>query len=237
MNKPNIDVVLSPIMLPIFDIEDHIVVVIDILRATSTICTALHYGAKGVIPVATIPACLEHKGEGYILAAERKGSVVDGFEFGNSPFEYMDGVIKDKTLVLTTTNGTRAIQESMAATHVVVGAFLNLDILCDWLIEQKKKVLLLCAGWKDNINMEDTLFAGAVLNKLKDGFTMESDGALFTEHYYSSNQHDLLNTMKKASHSLRLNKLGVSRDIQYCFQHNQAPVVPILEDGVLVNVL
>src|SRR5690606_5589350 len=158
-------------MLPFYNLENSIAVIIDIFRATSSICYGIHNGAEAIIPVSTIDECLSFKGNGSLLAAERDGAVVEGFDFGNSPFSYTAEKVEGKTVVLTTTNGTRAIQLSKDAKQVVVGSFLNLSALCDWLIQQEDSVVLVCAGWKANFSLEDSLFAGAVVEKLQDHFS------------------------------------------------------------------
>ncbi len=144
MPKPTIDICFSPYMLPIHEVKNKIVVVIDVLRATSTIVTAIHHGAKEVIPVSSVNECLLYRNKGFILAGEREGEKVQGFDLGNSPFEYMNGITKDKSIALTTTNGTIAIELSKAdATHVVAGSFLNLSVLCDWLIKENQDVFII----------------------------------------------------------------------------------------------
>lgn len=232
--KPNIEVCLSPLLLPLYDIRDSIVVVIDILRATSTICVALEHGVEKVIPVSSIEECEAFKDKDFILAAERKGQIVEGFTSGNSPFEYMNGKTKGKTLVLTTTNGTRAIMDSKTAYKVVAGSFLNLDVLCEWLMDEKRNVLLLCAGWKNKVNLEDTLFAGAVTHCLKDNFEIDCDAAIAAEQLYVNAKDDLFDSLQEASHFKRLKGLGVLKDIKYCLTPNQAKVIPVLLDNELV---
>lgn len=236
MKKLTLDVCLSPIMLPLYDLEGKIVVVIDVLRATSTICIALEHGAKKIIPVADVEDCRKYDFDGNLLAAERKGKKVDGFKFGNSPFEYMNGVVKDKTLVLTTTNGTKAIEMSKVAFRVVAGSFLNLYPLCEWLKKQEKDIVLFCAGWKNKFNMEDTLFAGAVVHQLKKDFIhqLDDDAALAAEKLYVEAQHDLLGKLKLSSHYKRLADLGLEKDIAFCLVPNQVQVIPVLENGGLV---
>src|SRR5690606_23642648 len=120
-----------------------------------------------IIPVAKVEECLSYKEHGHLLAAERDGKVVEGFDFGNSPFAYTQEKVQGKTIVLTTTNGTYAIDESKKRAHqVIVGAFINLESICNYLKTQDKDILLLCAGWKNKVNLEDTLFAGAVVSNL-----------------------------------------------------------------------
>src|ERR1700754_471578 len=163
-----LDVCLSPALIPLYKVEDYIVVVIDIFRATSSICYGIENGAEAIIPVSQVEECSAYREKGldYLLAAERDGKVVDGFDFGNSPFSYTREKVGGKTVVLTTTNGTHALHQSIRAKRIVIGSFLNLTALCNWLAAQPEDVVLVCAGWKNNFNLEDTLFAGAVADRL-----------------------------------------------------------------------
>src|SRR6202046_4305636 len=160
-----VDVCLTPALIPLFEVENYIVVVIDIFRATSSICYGIENGAETIIPVAKVEECEAYrlKHPDYLLAAERDGKVVEGFDFGNSPFSYTKEKVAGHTVVLTTTNGTQALHLSRKAKKIVIGSFLNLTSLCSWLKIQHENILLVCAGWKNNFNLEDTLFAGAVI--------------------------------------------------------------------------
>ena len=162
MDKISIDACFSPYLYPVYKQENAIVVVIDILRATSAMCTAFEHGAEKIIPVATIEEAREYKSKGFIVGAEREGMPVEGFDFGNSPFSYMGENIKNQTIVITTTNGTQAIEAAKDAHQILIGSFLNINSLCKYLQAQQKPILLLCSGWKNKFNLEDALFAGAV---------------------------------------------------------------------------
>ena len=161
-----IDACFSPFLYDIYRDDESIVVVIDIFRATSAICVAFHHGVDKMIPVATVEEAAEYKRQGFLAGAERDAKKVDGFDFGNSPYDYMGEHVKGKTIALTTTNGTQAIAVSKDAHRVVIGSFLNLSALCKWIIRQNRNVVLLCSGWKNKFNLEDALFAGAVIEEL-----------------------------------------------------------------------
>ena len=228
-----LEVCLTPALLPLYSIQDSIVVVIDVLRATSSMCYAFENGAATIIPVATVEECKDYAGKGYMLAAERNGEVVEGFDFGNSPFSYTQEKVSGKTIVLTTTNGTKAIELSKSAHQVIIGSFLNLDAVCAYLHEQNNDVVLLCAGWKDRFNLEDTLFAGAVMHQLKSYFGYYCDAAVAAEDLYLLAKDDLRQYLYKSSHSQRMAELDIEEDVQFCLQLNKTTVVPILENGVL----
>ena len=164
--KLKIDACFSPYLYPVYKDDSSIVVIIDVLRATSAICTAFENGAAKIIPVATLEEAKAYKQKGFLVGAERNGLPVDGFDFGNSPFHYMGDHIKGKEIVLTTTNGTQAIEAAKDAYKIVIGSFLNIDSLCTWLINENRNILLLCSGWKNKFNLEDAVFAGAVTDEI-----------------------------------------------------------------------
>lgn len=231
----SIDVCLSPALLNLYDISNSIVVVIDILRATSSIVYGIDNGAEAIIPVAQVEDCLAYAGRDYLLAAERNGEVVPGYDFGNSPFSYTKEKVAGKTVVLTTTNGTKALHMAReSADQVVMGAFLNLQTLCNWLKIQDKNVLLLCAGWKDKFNLEDTLFAGAVVEKLRGAFSHVDDSSVAAEDLYSCAKNDLRKYLHKSSHSHRLAQLDIEEDVKFCLQLDICETIPVLVGDALV---
>jgi len=237
--KPNLHTCLSPALLHLYDVSNSIVVIIDILRATSTIATALNNGAKCVIPVDSVSRCIElGKQIDGITAGERDGKVAEGLKHGNSPFEYPTDFIGNKTLVLTTTNGTRLLQMALDknAQGIITGAFVNLSAVCDHLIEMKQNVILGCAAWKDKVNIEDSLFAGAVISRVRKHFTINCDSSHMAEALYKSGEKDLFKFMKKneASHYHRLMGFGLEKDIRYCLTNDLAGVLPVYKDGKLV---
>lgn len=240
MNKSlTIDVCVSPYLYPVYHREDTIVVIIDILRATSAMCTAFHHGVGKMIPVATIEEAQDYKQQGFLVGAERNGIQIEGFDFGNSPYSYMSEKLKGKTIVLSTTNGTQAIEAAKNAYKVVIGSFLNITRLCKWLQVQDKSILLLCSGWKNRVSLEDTLFAGAVTEMLMNGPAdfKTGDGALSANYLYQSARRNPYRYMRNASHAERLAKLGLKEDIRYCLKPDQTNVIPVLEGKYLVKML
>lgn len=235
MNKRKIEVCFTPALLHLYDIRESIVVVIDIFRASSSICYGIDNGAEAIIPVATVEECQSHCNSGFLLAAERNGEVVKGFDFGNSPFAYTEDKVAGKTVVLTTTNGTHALHKAIEASRIVIGSFLNLTVLTDWLKLQDKDILLLCAGWKDKFNLEDTTFAGAVVYKLHGEQYKLDDAAIAAEDMYILGMEDLNKYLEKTSHSERLKKLGIEKDIRFCLNIDVCTTIPVLEGNKLVK--
>lgn len=235
--KKRLEVCLTPALLPLFDIEDSIVVIIDIFRATSSICYGIENGAEAIIPVSQVEECAAYgeMGLGYLLAAERDGKVVDGFDFGNSPFSYTKQKVSGKTIVLTTTNGTHALHLSTKAKRIIIGSFLNLTSVCNWLKAQNQNILLVCAGWKNNFNLEDTLFAGAITERLANYTHTADDAAIAAADLYSLAKEDLNAYLKKTSHSERLKQLGIEADIDFCLNVDVATAIPVLDGNRLVR--
>ncbi|MDI3322516.1 2-phosphosulfolactate phosphatase [Pinibacter soli] len=237
MNKPTLFTCLSPALLHLYDLNQSVVVIIDVFRATSTICTALYNGAKAVVPVADVERCKQIGAEiGGITAGERDGKVIPGLQYGNSPAEYPRDFIEGKTLVLTTTNGTKLLHMALecGASEVVTGSFPNLSAVCDFLVKQNKNVILGCSAWKDRFNLEDTLFAGAVISKVKEHFTIHCDSSLMAENMYELHKNDMENFIQLTTHWHRLAAYGLQKDLQYCVTKDVANVLPIYRDGMLV---
>lgn len=237
-NNRKVEVVFSPALFPVyFDNNDCIVVVIDVFRATSAICAAFESGVDSLIPVATLEEAIEYKQKGFKVGAERNAEIVEGFDFGNSPLTFKDGKFKNESLVLTTTNGTKALEMAKTANKVVIGAFTNLTALCDYVEQEDKDVLLLCAGWKDRFNLEDTLFAGAVAQKISQNlrFSNLSDSTIAAINIYDSAKDDLFGFLGESSHRKRLSRLNMEEDIIYCLTKDKSDIVPVLEGDVLVS--
>lgn len=236
--QPSLYTCLSPALLNLYDVSSSIVVIIDVLRATSTMATALHNGAKAIIPVDSVAECIRlGKQINAITAGERDGQVAEGLQYGNSPFEYPRPFIENKTLVLTTTNGTKLLHMAIerGAQEIVTGSFPNVDAVCNYLTASNKNVMLACAAWKDRVNVEDTLFAGAVINKIKDSFAINCDASQMASNIYLAAQDNLFDFMQRnnASHYHRLMGYGLEKDIRYCLTPNRANVLPFYREGKL----
>jgi len=235
--KPFLHTILSPGLLNLYEVKDSIVVIIDVFRATSTIATALYNGATKIIPVSQVEDCIAIGKElNAITAGERDGKIIEGLQHGNSPAEYPASFIKGKTLVLTTTNGTKLLHMALdsGASEVVTGSFPNLSAVCDHLIAMNKNVILGCSAWKNRFNLEDTLFAGAVINRIKENFIMHCDSSLMAEDMYNMHKHDMYSFIRKTTHWHRLASYGLEKDLEYCVTPDVANVLPQYKDGALV---
>lgn len=235
---PSIEVCLSPALLHLYDTTDKIVVIIDVFRATSTIAAALHNGAESVLPVASVAECIElgTKIQNSITAGERDGKVAEGLQYGNSPTEYPSSFIAGKTLILTTTNGTRLLHMVSGHAEIITGSFLNLTAVCDYLVSKKKSVILGCAAWKDKYNLEDALFAGAVAKRTEKHFDTNCDSTRSVKYLYEASQKekDIISFLRDSAHYRRLSAYGLQADMEYCATPDLHPVVPVLRGDKLI---
>jgi len=229
-----LEVCFSPLLYPHFENPKANVVVVDILRATSSICTAFKNGAEKIIPVSTIEESKKYKEQGYIVAAERDGIVVDFADFGNSPHNFTEDRIKGKTIVYSTTNGTNTIKLASKSNQIIIGAFNNISAVCRHLINQKRDVLILCAGWKKKFNLEDTLFAGALTECLisNNQFDLSCDSTMASMDLWSLAKNDLWQYVQKINW---LKRLPLDEVLQYCLKKDITDIVPVYKNGNIVK--
>jgi 2-phosphosulfolactate phosphatase len=235
--KYRVEVCFSPEEFDLYKQEYEAVVAIDVLRATTAICTAFDYGAKAMIPVSTIEEAQDYKSKGYLVGAERNGKVVDGFDFGNSPYSYMNDSIKGQTLVLTTTNGTKAINIAAKTHQVYVGALVNLQAIIDHFSKNHTDVLLLASGWQGKFNLEDSICAGAITEALLEtgNYMSDEDSTIASMFLYQKARDNYFGFLKASSHRRRLRNLNLNEDIKYCLTPNQTRVIPVYKNGSLVK--
>jgi len=237
--KNRLEVCLSPAIYDKHADDQNLVVIVDILRATSSICAAIHNGVKSILPVATVEEAREMKQQGYMVASERDGYVLDFADFGNSPFNFTPEMVKGKEIVYSTTNGTRCIHMASHSKAVLIGSFLNISSLADWLIQQNSPVLIFCASWKDRFSLEDTVFAGALADKLLNSGKFESvcDAVTASLDLWSLAKNDLFGYIQKSAQKGRLTSKGLDDCIEFCMTANQTHVIPVFQDGRLVDIL
>ncbi len=192
----NVKVIFSPALLPYYDVnKDDMIVVVDIFRATTSIVAAFEHGVKSIIPVRTIQEAKSYKDKGYIVASEREGKKLDFADLGNSAHDFMSGKLSGETIVYSTTNGTKVIQESIdRQATVVIGAFNNYTALSQWIKKQGKDVYILCSGYRNTFCIEDTLFAGALADSLlqDQSFISHCDSALIAMDMWKAGKDDML---------------------------------------------
>jgi 2-phosphosulfolactate phosphatase len=210
---------------------DFVVVLVDVLRATTTIVTAVANGVEAIIPVATHDEARRFKAEGYLVASEKDGVQLDWADFGNSALSFTCDAIGGRTLAYCTTNGTRALHIASSASSIAVGAFVNISALTEWLVAQQKDVVVLCSGWKNKFCLEDSLFAGALTKRLLATglFGTDCDSAHAALDLWSVAEDDVLGYIDKAAQRHRLKGLGLDDVIPYSFAFDQVDVVPVFD--------
>lgn len=238
---PKLDICFSPELLPLYDLRGQVAVIVDILRASSTIVTALGEGVTHVFPVASLEECASYGQQyGCLTAAERDGIPAAGFDLGNSPFGFLDAArpVRGRALTISTTNGTGALRRSLAAEAVVVGAFLNLGAVADFARQQGRDVLVVCAGWKGQFCLEDTVFGGALAERLANDFDVRSsDATLAALHLWQQGKVDLPAYLLQSAHVRRLNSLEASQDFDFCLRLDAySNILPIWQQDRLVSI-
>jgi 2-phosphosulfolactate phosphatase len=229
---PCLEVCFSPkLFREILTKSNFVVVLVDILRATTTICTAFENGVEAIIPVATIEEAKRLKNEGYLVASEQDGKKLDFADFGNSAFSFTRERVENKTLVYCTTNGTRALDMAKDSEQIVIGAFINISAITNRLIAMNKNVVILCSGWKNKFCIEDALFAGALSKRLLDSghFITNCDSANASVDLWETASENVLVYIEKAAHRHRLKRLGLDDVIPYSFTMDLTNVVPVYD--------
>lgn len=237
MVKRKLETCFSPALYEPDLHDDSIVVIIDILRATSAICTAFANGAASIIPVADLDEAREYKKKGYLVAAERDGYVLDFADFGNSPFNFTRERVEGRTIVYSTTNGTGIIRMASPASAIAVGSFLNISAIIKWLENQEKDVVLFCAGWKNRFNLEDTICAGAMAERLMNSNLYHTicDSTLASLDLWSMAKDDLPGYIDKVAQRTRLRDKGLDDCIQFCLTPDFTDKIPVIKNGILVD--
>ncbi|WP_018127525.1 2-phosphosulfolactate phosphatase [Balneola vulgaris] len=223
------------------DLRGKSAVIIDVLRAASSMVTALNNGARKIIPVGAMEDAVRiaqtMDAKDYLLCGEQNGNTIEGFHLGNSPLEYTKEVVADKTLIINTTNGTKAIKKASLANKIYVGCFLNQQSILEGLKEHDDDVVLICSGWQGKMSLEDTLFAGSVIYEMCEGKLPENtkDGVKIAFSLYEKYKENLEQSIGTSDHAIRLKELVPDGDIPFVCQKNKFDVLPTMKDGILIN--
>ncbi|MDO5664961.1 MAG: 2-phosphosulfolactate phosphatase [Bacteroidia bacterium] len=226
-----LDICPSPALYSFYRKDNDTVVVVDIFRATTTMCAAFNNGATAIIPVSDIKLAKKYKSEGFLVGAERNARKMDFADFGNSPFEYTREKVLGREIAFTTTNGTQAIEAAKGCEQLFIGAFSNIDVLADKCLSARERIVVLCAGWNNKVNIEDTLFGGAFAEKLlqKTEVIFESDTVQMAMHLWRLAKENPIEFVKLSDHYKRLVDNGVKSDAPFCFMQNTVSVVPVYD--------
>jgi 2-phosphosulfolactate phosphatase len=218
--------------------NNFITVITDILRASTSICAALEHGVSSVIPVSGLEIAREYKKKGFLVACERDGKILDFADMGNSPSDFLKDNYKGKDIVFSTTNGTQSVKKAGDSDMIVLGSFVNLGSLSDWLIRKEKNIVIFCAAWKNLFNLEDSVFAGALAEKLLESgkFNTECDSVKAALDLWQLAKDDLFSYLSKSSHRIRLKQLVSDSDFKYTVTIDSTRVVPVLKEGHFENV-
>lgn len=224
----NIEICFSPALFQYYYTENSIVVIVDVFRATTSICTAFHNGLKSVKTVASVEEAKKWQKKGFLVAAERNTQKVDFADFGNSPFDFTAEKVNGKELVFTTTNGTQAVETAKKADEILIGAFSNIDSLSDYCKNSDKNIIVLCSGWNNKFCTEDTLFAGALVENLIESkkYTIYSDSAITALKFWEISKNDLSLVIKNTEHYKRLVNNNLTDSVDFCLTANTTNVVP-----------
>ena len=230
----SIEVCFTPELIHLHEVKGKLVVVVDIFRATSTMVAALAHGVTEILPFADLESCRAMQAQGYLIAGERDGLTAPGFELGNSPVAFLEGNYVGKKLAMTTTNGTLALDKSKGASEILIGAFPNLQATASYIQSRNLDVLIHCAGWKGRFNLEDSLYAGALVQALSSSHANQEDGAIAMSSLFAQASGNLADYLAQASHAKRLQNHGIEDDIDFCLSLNlYEQVVGLTQKGEL----
>ena len=237
MTQNSLEICFTPAAFEAHADSEAVVVIIDVLRATSSICTAFANGVREIIPVETVEEARAMKARGYLVAAERDGYVLDFADFGNSPFNFTPEKVNGRSVVYSTTNGTGIMKRASVCHDVVIGSWLNISVLCNWIAEQGRKVVIVCAGWKKRFSLEDAVCAGAMATRLLESgkFCTICDSVHAATDLWMMARTDLLGYMEKAAQRSRLRDKGLDDCIPYCHKFDVTDVIPVLRGGRLTT--
>lgn len=237
----NIDVIISADYIKNELIKDKVVVVIDVLRATSVITTAIKNGAKSVIPLLTVEEVFEEQKklgkEICVLGGERRAVKIEGFDFSNSPLEYDEEVVNDKHLIITTTNGTRALTSCKMADRIFIGCMINGKAVAEKLAKLNKDVVIVNAGTNGQFSMDDFICTGFIIDEvIKCTSKLDLTDISNTAHITYQNHPNIIDYIKKARHYAVMTGLNLEKDIEYCIQKNITRVVPEYIDNHIIGI-
>ena len=236
----NLETLFIPEEIKNTELAGKLVVIIDVLRASSTIVTALANGCRGFIPILS-PDQAKKKAEqfekeGVLSGGEREGTKIEGFDLGNSPREYKRETVKDKIIIFSTTNGVKTLEMVKGAYRIIIGSFLNLQAVCNYCANYKGDISIICAGKEGKFSLEDAACAGMLIDSLKNVLSdtcQESDANLTARLLYKKFGNNILEILQKSQHGRYLESIGLGEDLKFCSQLDFFHIVPIFRDGII----
>jgi 2-phosphosulfolactate phosphatase len=238
-----IDLSFSTTQFDELQLRDKNIIVIDVLRASTTIAVALNNGAREIIPVASVESAVKISGslfgEVTLRGGERNGKMIEGFNLGNSPLEYTEAAVKGKSIIYCTTNGSVAMAKSRYAKMLVIASFVNISTVVDFMKAENKDFLIVCAGRLNNLghfSMEDSVCAGLIIQKLSkiEGLELElTDAAQAALALQKAFGKSILKLLKSTEHGKLLTEIGLGDDLKVCAELDSVPVLPMLTGTVI----
>lgn len=232
---------ITPHALGNISLENKTVVVIDVLRAVTTICTALAHGARAIIPARDAGHAAQLWGklrdEQVVLAGERNGFRIEGFAYGNSPLEFVSSETKGRTIVLSTTNSTPVFHRLAQGDLIAGCAFVNLSAVANHLRKIENELLIVCSGKDGEFSLEDTLCGGMLVDRLSSGTGNScdlNDASYCAKSLYNGHKDNLKDAVRNSEHGRHLRAIGFEQDVEFAVRIDSIAVVPVLRDGKLV---
>jgi len=229
---------LTPIEVHEEKLKDTISIVVDVLRACTTICAALAAGAKEVIPADSSAGAIQLASilskDTILLCGEREGRIVEGFDLGNSPLQYKPSLVKGKTLIFSSTNGTPAIVKTRQSIKTYIAGFVNQDVVVNALKNETEPVHIICAGRNIEFAIEDALCAGLILSELHRRTDAElelNDGATAAVILADKFRDRIPKIVANSHHGRYLTEIGAKNDLPFCADLNRLPLLPVFNDG------
>ena len=236
----NLETLFIPEEIKNTELAGKLVVVIDVLRASSTIVTALANGCRGFIPILSPEQAKaeaqQFEKDSVLLGGEREGKKIEGFDLGNSPREYKGEVVKDKTIIFSTTNGVKTLEMVKNAHRIIIGSFLNLHAVCNYCTNYQGDILIICSGREGKYSLEDTACAGMLIDSLKNALSdiyQESDANLTAQLLYEKFGNHILAILQKSQHGRYLESIGLNEDLKFCSQLDFFHIVPMVREGII----
>jgi len=236
-----VDVYLTPMHLEEMHLKDKNVVVIDVLRASSTVAAALKNGAKEIIPVNSVESVVKISSSLYgdvtLRAGERNGRMIEGFNLGNSPLEYSKEIVKGKSIILLTTNGSAAMVKGRYAKNLIVAGFVNLSTVVEFLNGLASDFIIICAGKEHRFCIEDTVCAGKIINRLREKLVNDElvtdDAGIAAAALDKAAGKNILAMLKGSEHGRYLTEIGFGADLKVCGGLDSIPILPLLSGNVI----
>lgn len=229
-----VDVAFLPTDIKQHDLSDGICIVLDIFRATTSIVTAMANGCNAILPVSKIEDAhsLGKQINSPLFAGERQSIKIEGFDFGNSPYDFSTDKVQNRTIIMTTTNGTKAIQATEGSYLTLIGSFINAAAVCKQARQYGKDIVIVCAGTEQHFSLEDALCAGLLVHILsEEEDSIMTDAALGARVMYDGAKSSIIAVASNSKNGKRLCDIDRVNDIEYCLQLNTVSVVPRYNNG------